>query len=33
MAEHDRLPAAPVLVENLDAVLGGDRWHVFAPFR
>ena len=33
MAEHDRLTAAPVLVENLDAVLGCDRWHVIAPFR
>src|SRR5580698_8767300 len=27
MAEHDGLPAAPILVENLGAVLGGDRRH------
>jgi hypothetical protein len=28
MAEHDWLTVAPVLVEDLDAVLGGDRGHV-----
>ena len=33
VAEHDRLPAAPVLVENLDAVFGDDHWHVIAPYR
>lgn len=27
VAEHDGLPPAPVLVEDLDAVLGGDRGH------
>jgi hypothetical protein len=26
--EHDRLTAAPVLVEDLGAVLGGDEGHV-----
>jgi hypothetical protein len=31
MAEHDRLTGAPVLVENLDAVLGRDRRHVLHP--
>src|SRR5208337_1172455 len=28
MAEHDGLTRAPVLVEDLDAVRGGDRRHV-----
>src|SRR5437867_1203390 len=28
MAEHDRLPLAPVLVEDLDAVLRGDLAHL-----
>ena len=28
MAEHDGLARAPVLVEDLDAVSGGDRRHV-----
>ena len=32
MAEHDGLPAAPILVEDLDAVLGGDRRHAVIPF-
>jgi hypothetical protein len=27
VAEHDGLPFAPVLVEDLDAVFGGDRTH------
>ena len=27
VAEHDGLTLAPVLVEDLDAVLGGDRAH------
>src|SRR6266481_2252787 len=27
MAENDRLPCAPILIENLGAVLGGDRAH------
>src|SRR5260370_8259720 len=27
MAEHDGLPAAPILVENFGAVLGGNRRH------
>src|SRR5258708_39499107 len=27
MAEHDRLPRAPVLVENPGAILGGDHAH------
>ena len=31
MAENDRLPAAPVLVENLDAVAGRDRGHFSDP--
>src|SRR6187431_1370963 len=31
MAEHDRLPLAPVLVEDLYAVLGGDAWHGAPP--
>src|SRR5271155_1097928 len=39
--KHDRLPTAPVLIEDLDAVFGSDRIHVkpskvsrvrFAPF-
>src|SRR6185437_9277409 len=33
VAEHDRLPRAPVLVEDLYAVLGGDRRHCKNPFR
>jgi hypothetical protein len=33
VAEHDRLPAAPILVEDLDAVLGGDRRHGNDPVR
>ena len=28
MAEHDRLARAPVLVEDLRAVVGGDRGHL-----
>ena len=32
MAEHDRLPAAPILIEDLNAVLGGDRRHCIDPF-
>jgi hypothetical protein len=32
MAEHDGLPAAPILVEDLDAVLGGDRRHASDSF-
>jgi hypothetical protein len=31
MAEHDGLTGAPVLVENLDAVLGGDCRHGLDP--
>src|SRR5690349_18697628 len=27
MAENDRLPCAPILIENLRAVFGGDRTH------
>src|SRR5947207_3102701 len=33
MAEHDGLTRTPVLVENVDAVPGGDRGHVLDPFR
>src|SRR5205085_8504944 len=33
MAEHDGLTRTPVLVENIGAVPGGDRRHVFDPFR
>src|SRR6266511_1072202 len=34
MMEHDRLTILrpPVLVENLDTVLGGDAAHLFVPF-
>jgi hypothetical protein len=32
MAEHDGLTLAPVLVEDLDAVLCRDRAHVTSPF-
>ena len=28
VAEHDRLPRTPVLVEDFGSVLGGDRGHV-----
>src|SRR6185436_10240173 len=31
VTEDDGLPRAPVLVEDLDPVLGGDRAHVDAP--
>ena len=31
VAEHDRLARAPVLVEDLDAVGGGDRAHALPP--
>jgi hypothetical protein len=31
MAEHDRLPRAPVLVEDLGAVLACDRGHALGP--
>src|SRR4030095_9452634 len=31
VAEHDRLAVAPVLVEDLNAVFGGDRAHVEPP--
>src|SRR4029077_3155538 len=31
MAEHEGLPLAPVLVEDLDAVFRGDRAHVRLP--
>src|SRR5579863_1963414 len=27
MAEHDRLARTPVLVKDLNAVLGGNSWH------
>ncbi len=33
VAEHDGLTRAPVLVEDLDAVLGGDRAHTCSPCR
>jgi hypothetical protein len=33
MAEHDWLPAAPILVENLDAIAGGDTRHFPYPSR
>jgi hypothetical protein len=33
VAEHDRLALAPVLVEDFDAVLGGDRRHGPAPIQ
>src|SRR5438445_2533769 len=32
VAEHDGLTFAPVLVEDLNAVFGGDRVHVEPPF-
>jgi hypothetical protein len=32
MAEHDGLPAAPILVEDFGAVLGGDRRHTCDSF-
>src|SRR5262245_13579318 len=32
VAEHDGLTLAPVLVEDLHAVFGGDRVHVGPPF-
>ena len=32
MAEHDRLARTPVLVEDLRAVLGGERRHAVTPF-
>jgi hypothetical protein len=31
MAEHDGLTGAPVLVEDLDTVLGCDRTHDLVP--
>src|SRR5215831_9821696 len=31
VAEHNRLPAAPVLVEDLHAVFGGNRGHDPSP--
>ena len=31
MAEHDRLPLAPILVKNVDPVLRGDDGHVLPP--
>jgi hypothetical protein len=30
MAEHDRLTRTPILVEDVDAVFGGDGGHVRA---
>ena len=33
MREQDRLPIAPVLIENLRAVLGGDHAHGVRSFR
>ena len=27
MAKDDRLPLSPILVEDLDAVFGGNEWH------
>ena len=32
MAEHDGLTVAPVFIENLNAVFGGDRAHREHPF-
>src|SRR2546425_11079484 len=32
VAEHDGLTFAPVLVEDLNAVFGGDRVHIEPPF-
>src|SRR2546428_8101207 len=32
VAEHDGLTFAPILVEDLNAVFGGDRAHVARPF-
>src|SRR5215471_14500884 len=32
MAEDDGLPGTPVLIENLDAVLGLNRCHVIASY-
>ncbi len=32
MAEHDRLARAPILVEDLDAVFGGDGGHGLLSF-
>src|ERR1700719_3753496 len=32
MTEHDGLTFAPVLIENLNAVFGGDRAHFVRPF-
>jgi hypothetical protein len=31
VAEHDRLPASPVLVKDLDAIFGRDGTHVAPP--
>jgi hypothetical protein len=33
MAEDDGLTFSPVLVEDLGAVFGRDRWHGRTPFR
>jgi hypothetical protein len=31
MTEHDRLPTPPILVVNLDAIVGRDRRHDLLP--